>query len=88
MHVYLSTSLTGDVFSGKRTPSRQNHDEDLPKFVWENITFGDWNDARVVHYDVQLPEVSSCVCWSWNRKVELEVSSYDGMVHYGQTYSS
>jgi|SRR5882762_299726 len=56
MHVHLSTSRSGVVFS----PSgwRNDQDGELPSFVWENIMFGDWNDARVVNLDVKLPEVS------------------------------
>ncbi|KAH9948341.1 cleft lip and palate associated transmembrane protein [Amylocystis lapponica] len=52
MHVYLSTSSTGDVFS----PSSKTGDSHLPNFVWENITFGDWNDIRTVDYMIDLPE--------------------------------
>jgi hypothetical protein len=52
MHVHLSTSHNGDIFSQWRK------DEELPSFVWENITYGDWNDARVINLDVKLPEVS------------------------------
>jgi hypothetical protein len=60
MHVYLSTSSNGDVFSREADSPRQrvDRDEGLPKFVWENITFGEWDDARVTHYDVRIPEVS------------------------------
>jgi len=48
MHVYLSTSQNGDVFG---------HKESLPHFVWNDITFGDWNEARVIDLDVNLPKV-------------------------------
>lgn len=59
MHVYLSTNPTGDVFSSRWTNGyRKNDDVDLPKFVWDNITFGDWKDSRTVDYDVKLPLVS------------------------------
>ena len=59
MHVYLSTSPTGDVFSNQWTSGyRENQDADLPYFVWDNITFGDWSEARTVEYDVNLPPVS------------------------------
>lgn len=58
MHVHLSTSPTGDVFSAKWTSGwRKDQDEGLPKFVWENVTFGDWKESRVVEYDVNFPEV-------------------------------
>jgi hypothetical protein len=59
MHVHLSTSHDGDVFSAQWTSGwRKDQDEGLPSFVWENITYGDWNDARIVDLDVKLPEVS------------------------------
>lgn len=59
MHVYLSTSPTGDVFSKRWTAGyREDPDADLPHFVWGNITYGDWSDERVVEYDVNLPLVS------------------------------
>ncbi|KAJ8501863.1 hypothetical protein ONZ45_g11994 [Pleurotus djamor] len=57
MHVYLSTSPNGDVFSRKWTSGyRKDVDEGLPNFVWENITWGDWNEARSVEFDVKFPE--------------------------------
>ena len=58
MHVHLSTSPTGDVFAGKRAASvRKDRDAGLPSFVWQNITFGDWNERRVEEFEVKLPEV-------------------------------
>ncbi|KAI0082450.1 cleft lip and palate associated transmembrane protein [Panus rudis PR-1116 ss-1] len=58
MHVYLSTSPTGDVFSRRWTSGyRPNDDSNLPNFVWDNITFGDWSEHRSAVYDVQLPIV-------------------------------
>ncbi|KZP13461.1 cleft lip and palate transmembrane 1 [Athelia psychrophila] len=57
MHVHLSTSPTGDVFSAQWTSAwRKDADEGLPSFKWENITYGDWQDTRVVDLDVALPE--------------------------------
>ncbi|KAL0580511.1 hypothetical protein V5O48_001498 [Marasmius crinis-equi] len=48
LHVYLSTSFNGDVFSKQWTSKwRENQDEGLPTFVWDNITFGDYSDKRV-----------------------------------------
>ncbi|KAF9780224.1 cleft lip and palate associated transmembrane protein [Thelephora terrestris] len=47
MHVYLSTDPEGDVFG---------HKEPLPQFVWDDITFGDWNEARVIDLDVNFSE--------------------------------
>ncbi|EKM59833.1 uncharacterized protein PHACADRAFT_250566 [Phanerochaete carnosa HHB-10118-sp] len=49
MHVYLTTSPHP---SGVFSP----HKEDLPYFVWDNVTFGDWDDHRTVAYDVRIPE--------------------------------
>ncbi|KAH7912954.1 cleft lip and palate associated transmembrane protein [Hygrophoropsis aurantiaca] len=58
MHVYLSTSPTGDVFSRQWTSAwRKDQDEGLPNFVWENITFGDWSESRTVVYDIDIPSV-------------------------------
>ena len=48
MHVYLSTNPEGDVF---------RHEEPLPHFVWDGITFGDWNEARTIDLDVNFPKV-------------------------------
>lgn len=59
MHVYLSTSPTGNVFSRQWTKKwKDDDDESLPRFVWENITYGDWNDKRMIDLDVPLPTVS------------------------------
>ena len=59
MHVYLSTSPNGNVFSQQWTKKwKDGADESLPYFVWENITYGDWNDKRVIDLDVPLPTVS------------------------------
>ncbi|KAF7355746.1 Cleft lip and palate associated transmembrane protein [Mycena sanguinolenta] len=56
MHVYLSTSPIGDVFSSKWTSGyRKDQDEGLPNFVWKNLTFGDYNEARVVEYNIKFP---------------------------------
>ncbi|EJD48606.1 cleft lip and palate transmembrane 1 [Auricularia subglabra TFB-10046 SS5] len=52
MHVYVSTSPYGDVF--RSDPSRAQ-DADLPHFVWENISLGDWNDIRIKKLDVPIP---------------------------------
>ncbi|KAJ3841416.1 cleft lip and palate associated transmembrane protein [Lentinula raphanica] len=57
MHVYLSTSPNGDVFSRQWTSGyRKDRDEGLPNFVWKNITYGDYSDSRVVEYDIVFPE--------------------------------
>ena len=53
MHVYLSTNPEGDVFG---------HKELLPHFVWNDITFGDWNEARVIDLDVEFPKVRPRTC--------------------------
>ena len=57
MHVHLSTSPTGDVFSGRSKAAG------LPSLVWQNITFGDWNERRVAEFEVKLPEVRPCLPW-------------------------
>ncbi|KAJ7246568.1 cleft lip and palate associated transmembrane protein [Mycena haematopus] len=56
MHVFLSTSPIGDVFSSKWTSGyRKDQDEGLPNFVWKNLTFGDYSEARVVEYNINFP---------------------------------
>jgi len=63
MHVYLSTSPNGDVFSQQWTSGgREDHDKDLPHFVWENLTFGNWKDSRIVELDVKFPWVRILLC--------------------------
>jgi hypothetical protein len=60
MHVFLSTSPNGDVFSSQWTSGwRENQDKDLPKFVWQNLTFGNFKESRVVDLNVKFPEVSN-----------------------------
>ena len=49
LHFHLSTS--------EQAFARNSEDADLPHFVWHDIAFGDWNEARTVDYDVHLPEV-------------------------------
>lgn len=49
MHVHLSTLPMSDVFSAKWMS------ESLPNFVWENLTFGDYSEARVVEYNINFP---------------------------------
>lgn len=56
MHVYLSTSPRGDVFTKGTATYRRDHEAGLPHFVWENITYGDFSDSRVERYDVNFPE--------------------------------
>jgi hypothetical protein len=51
LHFHLSTDPSGHVFA------LNSEDTDLPHFVWYNITFGDWNEARTLDYNVHLPEV-------------------------------
>ncbi|KII95289.1 hypothetical protein PLICRDRAFT_128949 [Plicaturopsis crispa FD-325 SS-3] len=57
MHVHLSQSPNGDVFSSKWTSAwRHDADAGLPSFVWSNITYGDWQESRTAEYQVNLPE--------------------------------
>ncbi|KAK1232113.1 hypothetical protein PQX77_004771 [Marasmius sp. AFHP31] len=57
MHVYLSTSFNGDVFSKQWTSKwRENRDEGLPSFVWDNLTLGDYSDTREVNYNIKFPQ--------------------------------
>ena len=66
MHVHLSTSPTGDVFSAQWTSGwRKDQDADLPSFVWDNIKLGDWDDTRAIDLDIKLPEVSTTSITFW-----------------------
>lgn len=58
MHVYLSTSPNGDVFTQWTNGWRKNQDDGLPHVVWEKITFGDYADHRVVDFEVKFLEVT------------------------------
>lgn len=49
LHFHLSTS--------EQAFALDSADADLPHFVWQNITFGDWNEVRTVDYNIHLPEV-------------------------------
>ncbi|KAI0254718.1 cleft lip and palate associated transmembrane protein [Lactifluus subvellereus] len=50
LHFHLSTDPSGHVFAPN------SEDMGLPHFVWYNITFGDWSEARTLDYNVHLPE--------------------------------
>ena len=66
MHVHLSTSPTGDVFSKQWAGAwREDRDAALPSFVWDNITFGDWADSRTVDFLVDLPKVRKLIFTMW-----------------------
>jgi hypothetical protein len=57
MHVYLSTSPNGDVFSQQWTSAyRPNEDQNLPNFVWNDIVFGDWKQQYTTDLLVEIPE--------------------------------
>ena len=49
--LYFHLSTSGQAFDFNSA------DADLPHFVWENVTFGDWNEVRTEDYNVHLPEV-------------------------------
>lgn len=49
--LYFHLSTSGQAFAF------DSADADLPHFVWQNITFGDWNEVRTVDYNINLPEV-------------------------------
>jgi hypothetical protein len=51
LHFCLSMSPHGDTC----TPSTSRGS--LPRFVWENITFGDWKETRTAEFNVQIPPV-------------------------------
>lgn len=49
--LYFQLSTSGQAFD------LNSADADLPHFVWQNITYGDWNEVQTVDYNVHLPEV-------------------------------
>lgn len=59
MHIYLSTLPKFDIYTKWTSAYRKDKDEGLPHFVWENITYGNYNDHRVANFMVNFPEVSS-----------------------------
>jgi hypothetical protein len=78
MHVYLSTSPEGDVFSQRTSKDA------LPSWVWGDIKFGDWNEARVADVEVPISEVrslfSSCTEDSGS---DTQYRACRTTVHYG-----
>ncbi|KAF8076720.1 cleft lip and palate associated transmembrane protein [Lyophyllum atratum] len=54
MHVHLSTSPNGQVFSAPNW--RKEQDKHLPNFVWANLTFGDWKAAYTAEFDINFPK--------------------------------
>ena len=59
MHVYLSTSTNGDIFNKEWISGWDNDDKNLPIFIWENLTLGNWKDTRTLETAVKFPEVST-----------------------------
>ena len=64
MHVRLTTAPPAQVFNMPNWLKEQ--DKGLPKFVWSNITFGDWDTAYTAEFDVKFPKVRvhswQCYC--------------------------
>ena len=56
MYIYLTS--TGDIFPMNQVKKKE---EGLPSVLWENITFGDWNEVRSVQFNVTMPLVSGVV---------------------------
>ncbi|KAI9448006.1 cleft lip and palate associated transmembrane protein [Lactarius indigo] len=50
LYFHLSTDPTEQVFAS------HSKETGLPHFVWHDITFGNWSEARTVDYNVHLPE--------------------------------
>ncbi|KAJ7591456.1 cleft lip and palate associated transmembrane protein [Mycena floridula] len=53
MHVHLSTSPQSDAYSKQPASGKTT---ELPSFVWENITFGDYKDSRSIEYNLKFPK--------------------------------
>lgn len=59
MHVYFSTTPDGsDVFANQWSSDSGSSKTNLPNFVWENITYGDFKESRTVDLVLDLPDVS------------------------------
>jgi hypothetical protein len=56
MHIYLSTVPQLDIYTNWTPAYRKDKDEGLPHFVWKNITYGDYNDHRVINLMLNFPE--------------------------------
>lgn len=69
MHVYLSTMPKLDVYTKWTSAYRKDKDEGLPHFVWENISYGNYNDNRVANFKVNFPQVSNS--FAYGRVVEV-----------------
>ncbi|KZT72534.1 cleft lip and palate associated transmembrane protein [Daedalea quercina L-15889] len=56
MHVYFSTSPdSADVFANQWTSDPETGKNRFPNFVWENITYGDFQESRTVDFVLDLP---------------------------------
>ncbi|KAG5648786.1 hypothetical protein DXG03_000135 [Asterophora parasitica] len=53
IHVHLTTAPHGQVFNAPNWQKKQ--DKDLPKFIWSNLTFGDYNAAFKAEFDIKFP---------------------------------
>jgi hypothetical protein len=62
MHVYFSTSPIGDVFgvANRKNWGQAELDTDagvFPHWTWEDIQFGNWNEARTKEVNIEIPWV-------------------------------
>lgn len=62
MHVYLTTLPRADAYTKWTATVHKAKDEGLPHFIWKNITYGNYNDQRVVNFEVKFPEVKDVIC--------------------------
>lgn len=76
MHVYLSSLPGLDVYTKWTSADQNDKDEALPHFVWENITFGNYNDHRVNNLMVNFPEVKGSRLYGWFWKLTIHCSLY------------
>jgi len=102
MHVYFSTSPTGDVFgvASRKNWGQAELDTDagvFPHWTWTDIRFGDWTEERRKDVNIKIP---------WVRTVDADYRIYSSLLyavsfisyhlfrpsegiflHYGQTYT-
>lgn len=60
MHVHFSTSPdAADVFANQWSSAAGNSKSPLPHFVWENITYGDFQESRTIDLVLDVPPVGT-----------------------------
>jgi hypothetical protein len=83
----IPISLYFHLSTSEQAFALDSADADLPHFAWQNITFGDWNEERMVDYNIHLPEVRDLQFTCYSYGLNTVSSLFNGMAPYGRTYS-